>query len=328
MTIACVSDKSQIAPISAAASADQEPGGEAEVANPLRSGEDPTRCPRLDFDDFVFPAARSSRRRTIRGAPDAASGRSEATTAPSGSPTSATRPSSSSLAGPGCSLIPCCAGRSGRCVATARLRPPAGARPRRRADLHLHHDHADLPSLRRIGRDVRLLTSPGGGVPRASRLRHGHGAGARGIGPGRRDHGHCHRGRHPSGGRFERDSAAVGFLLAGAGSGSTSPATPISTTGWRDLPATWTSRCCRYGAGGRASAPGTSTQSAPRARQPCSRRGSRFRSIGERSTPSAWRDCAPAPLRAPPRDFVARARDLAPQVEVRVLAPGESTSLA
>ncbi|HEY5815141.1 MAG TPA: MBL fold metallo-hydrolase, partial [Solirubrobacterales bacterium] len=36
----------------------------------------------------------------------------------------------------------------------------------------------------------------------------------------------------------------------------------------------------------------------------------------------------PDPLRMPPREFAARMRDLAPQVEARVLAPGESTSLA
>ena len=36
----------------------------------------------------------------------------------------------------------------------------------------------------------------------------------------------------------------------------------------------------------------------------------------------------PGPLRAPPREFAAWMRELAPQVEVRVLAPGEATSLA
>ena len=36
----------------------------------------------------------------------------------------------------------------------------------------------------------------------------------------------------------------------------------------------------------------------------------------------------PGPLRAPPREFAARVRELAPQVEVRVLSPGEATPLA
>jgi len=36
----------------------------------------------------------------------------------------------------------------------------------------------------------------------------------------------------------------------------------------------------------------------------------------------------PEPLHAPPREFARRVRELAPQVEVRVLEPGESTSLA
>lgn len=35
----------------------------------------------------------------------------------------------------------------------------------------------------------------------------------------------------------------------------------------------------------------------------------------------------PKPLRSPPREFAAQARELAPQVEVRVLSPGEATSL-
>jgi L-ascorbate metabolism protein UlaG (beta-lactamase superfamily) len=44
--------------------------------------------------------------------------------------------------------------------------------------------------------------------------------------------------------------------------------------------------------------------------------------------PIGLRRFRPDPLRSPPREFAARARELAPQVEVRVLAPGESTSLA
>jgi len=36
----------------------------------------------------------------------------------------------------------------------------------------------------------------------------------------------------------------------------------------------------------------------------------------------------PGHLRAPPREFACQAAELAPQVEVRVLSPGESTSLS
>ena len=77
---------------------------------------------------------------------------------------------------------------------------------------HLHHDHADLPSLRRIGRDARLLTSPGGGEFFA---RHGFDM-VKELAPGES----APVGEvtvtateacHPSGGRFERDSAAVGL---------------------------------------------------------------------------------------------------------------------
>ena len=44
--------------------------------------------------------------------------------------------------------------------------------------------------------------------------------------------------------------------------------------------------------------------------------------------PAFLRRLRPEPLTAPPRELAARMRSLAPQAELRVLRPGESTSLA
>ena len=69
ITIVCVSERSQIAPTSAAAGADQEPGREAEVPQPLRSGEDPAQGAGLDLDDFVH-RGRALARRTAHASPE------------------------------------------------------------------------------------------------------------------------------------------------------------------------------------------------------------------------------------------------------------------
>ena len=79
-------------------------------------------------------------------------------------------------------------------------------------------------------------------------------------------------------------------------------------------------------AGARGSAPATWTPSAPPRRPRCSSRGSPCRSTGARFHPAsrgpgAW-------FTDPPHEFAAQVAELAPDVEVRVLEPGESTRLA
>ena len=111
--------------------------------------------------------------------------------------------------------------------------------------------------------------------------------------PGRGQPAHLLRRRHR---RLRRDGGA-------RGRGSTSP-------------------CCRSGAGARTSGRATWTRSAPPARRRCSRRGSRCRSTGAPSIRAGLARLRPRPLTRAGREFAARARGLAPQVDVEVLTPG------
>ncbi|HEX9966672.1 MAG TPA: MBL fold metallo-hydrolase [Solirubrobacterales bacterium] len=193
---------------------------------------------------------------------------------------------------------------------------------------HLHHDHADLPSLRQIGRDVRLLTSPGAGEYLG-----GHGFSAvTELAPGESARVGAvtvtaTEAWHPGGGRFERVSEAVGFLLSGsrrvyfagdtdlfdgmAGLGEGLDLALLPIWGW-----------------GPTLGPGhLDPERAARAAALLSPRiavpihwGTLY--------PIGLARLRPEPLRAPPREFAARMRELAPQVESRVLAPGEAASLS
>jgi L-ascorbate metabolism protein UlaG (beta-lactamase superfamily) len=193
---------------------------------------------------------------------------------------------------------------------------------------HLHHDHADLPSLRRLDRDVPVLASPGaGGFLR----RQGFTAVAE-LAPGESARiGEVEvtatEALHPSRRRLERDSEAVGFLLSGrrrvyfagdtdlfdgmAGLGSGLDLALLPIWGWGTS----------IGAGH------LDPERAARAAALLSPRiavpihwGTLY--------PLGLARLRPGPLRTPPREFAARMSELAPQVEARVLAPGESTSLA
>ncbi|HEX8690371.1 MAG TPA: MBL fold metallo-hydrolase [Solirubrobacterales bacterium] len=196
---------------------------------------------------------------------------------------------------------------------------------------HLHHDHADLPSLRRIGRDVPMLAAPGAGEFLG---RHGFTAVTE-LAPGES----VRVGEvtvtateawHPGGGRFERGSRAVGFLLSGSRrriyfAGDTDLFDGMEAIGGDDeldfaLLPVW--------GWGPSLGPGhLDPERAARAAALLSPRiaipihwGTLY--------PFGLAGLRPGPLRTPPREFAARVRDLAPQVEVRVLAPGEATSLA
>jgi hypothetical protein len=116
---------------------------------------------------------------------------------------------------------------------------------------HLHHDHADVPSLRRLSRTVPVLAAPGSGDFLARR---GFGD-VRELAPG--DSGSvggvrvtATEANHPAGGRrFERASRRWADLPDGGA--STSPATPTSSTAWRRRRRRSTSPCCRPWAGAR-----------------------------------------------------------------------------
>ena len=194
---------------------------------------------------------------------------------------------------------------------------------------HLHHDHADLPSLRRIDRDVPALVAPGAGRFFARR---GFGDVTE-LAPGES----ARVGKvlvtaveamHPGGRWLERDSAAIGFLISAEdrriyfagdtdlfdGMGEFGPGLDLALLpiwGW-----------------GPSIGPGhLDPERAARAAALISPRiavpihwGTLY--------PLGLARLRPDPLRSPPREFAARMRELAPQVEARVLAPGESTSLA
>ena len=194
---------------------------------------------------------------------------------------------------------------------------------------HLHHDHADLPSLRRIGRDVRLLTSPGGGeflarrgFDRVTELAPGESAPVGEVTVTATE------AWHPSGGRFERDSAAVGFLLSGGRRRIYFAGDTDLHDGMERLGGELDLALLPIWGWGPSLGPGhLDPERAARATALLSPRivvpihwGTLY--------PIGLARLRPAPLRAPPREFVARARDFAPQVEVRVLEPGEATSLS
>jgi L-ascorbate metabolism protein UlaG (beta-lactamase superfamily) len=194
---------------------------------------------------------------------------------------------------------------------------------------HLHHDHADLPSLRKIGRDVPMLVAP-----RAGRFfaRHGFTAVTE-LAPGESVQVGdvavtATEALHPTERRLERDSGAIGFLLAGsrqrvyfagdtdlfdgmAGLGDPLDLALLPIWGW-----------------------GPSIGSGHLDPERAARAAALLRP--RIAIPIHWGTLYPLglarlrpdPLRAPPREFAARMGELAPQVETRLLAAGESVALA
>lgn len=194
---------------------------------------------------------------------------------------------------------------------------------------HLHHDHADLASLRRLGRDVPMLVPPGS---RRFFERHGFGSVSE-LAPGETSPVGATavtavEAVHPGGRRSSaRQSEAVGFLVRGrrdvyfagdtdffSGMGELDPGLDLALLpiwGWGPS----------VGAGhlDPAEAARAAAALSPRLAVPI--HWGTFYPLG-------LDRIRPAPLRTPGREFAARMRELAPQVETRVLSPGGSTSLA
>jgi L-ascorbate metabolism protein UlaG (beta-lactamase superfamily) len=194
---------------------------------------------------------------------------------------------------------------------------------------HLHHDHADLPSLRGISRDVPVLAAPGAG-----KLLERQGfAAISELAPGQSSQiGEVAvtavEARHPSGGRFERHSEAVGFLLAGRQRRIYFAGDTDLFDGMEELAPGLDLALLPIWGWGPSIGPGhLDPERAARAAALLSPRI---------AVPIHWGTLyplglarfRPGPLRSPPREFAAWMRDLAPQVEARVLAPGEATSLS
>ncbi len=194
---------------------------------------------------------------------------------------------------------------------------------------HLHHDHADLASLRRLGPKTRLLVPPGScpfferhGFDAVSELAPGESAAVGELTVTAVD------ARHDGGRRrFAPAPRAIGFLLSGshrvyfagdtdyfAGMEELAPGLDLAL-----LPI--------WGWGPNIGEGHLDPEGAARAAAALSPR---------LAVPIHWGTLYPfglrrlrgAPLLEPAERFTAGLRRLAPQVEARVLAPGESTSLA
>ncbi|HVY95346.1 MAG TPA: MBL fold metallo-hydrolase [Solirubrobacterales bacterium] len=194
---------------------------------------------------------------------------------------------------------------------------------------HLHRDHVDLASLRRVGREVPLLVPPGAA---GFFERHGFSA-VREVGPGESraiggvtvtgveaDHAGARRGAP--------EARAVGFLLDAGHrvyfAGDTDLFDGMATLGADRqidlalLPV--------WGWGPNLGPGHLDPERAARAAALLSPRVAVPIHWGT-LYPRGLAPVLPKPLRSPPREFAAHARELAPQVEVRVLSPGEATSL-
>jgi L-ascorbate metabolism protein UlaG (beta-lactamase superfamily) len=194
---------------------------------------------------------------------------------------------------------------------------------------HLHHDHADLPSLRQIGRDVPMLVPPGAGefferrgFSAVSELAPGESSRVGGIAVTSSEASH-------SGGRlFAGAAEAVGFLLSGSRRRIYFAGDTDLFDGMEGLAGELDLALLPIWGWGPSLGPGhLDPERAARATALLSPRiaipihwGTLY--------PLGLARLRPGPLSTPPREFVARVGELAPQVEVRVLAPGGATSLS
>jgi L-ascorbate metabolism protein UlaG (beta-lactamase superfamily) len=192
---------------------------------------------------------------------------------------------------------------------------------------HLHHDHAHLPSLRLLGRRVRVLAPRGAGAwlrragfPRAEELAVGEQAEVRGVGVTAVPAVHEGRRRPVGGVRAE----PIGFVVGGERriyfAGDTDLFDGMAELGPLDLAllpvAGW----------GPKLGPGhLDAQSAARAAA----------TIRPRlAVPIHWGTLSPRLTRLgawfsdPPHVFAAQVAELAPDVEVRVISPGDSVDLS
>ena len=194
---------------------------------------------------------------------------------------------------------------------------------------HLHRDHADLGSLRRLDRNLPLLVPPGSrhfferhGFSAVTELAPGESAAVGALTVTAVD-------AHHDGGRrrFAPDARAIGFLVSGrrrvyfAGDTDWFPGMEALAPGldlallpiWGWGPNIGEGHLDPVGAAQAAAA------LSPRLAVPI-HWGTLY--------PLGLRRLRESPLRRPPEKFAAAVRDLAPQVETRVLSPGESTPLA
>ena len=194
---------------------------------------------------------------------------------------------------------------------------------------HLHHDHADLGSLRRLGREVPLLVPPGSS---GFFERHGFGN-ATELAPGQSSAVGdltvtAVEARHDGGRRLgAADVEPLGFLIGGSRTVYFAGDTDLFD-GMKDLaPALDLALLPVWGWGPTLGAGHLDPEGAARAAAMLSPR---------LAVPIHWGTLyplglarlRPGRLSLPAQEFAACVRRLAPQVATRVLSPGESASLA
>lgn len=187
---------------------------------------------------------------------------------------------------------------------------------------HLHRDHADLPSLRRISRDTRVFCSPG-----AARFLARHDfTNVEELAPGERGRiGSLEiaavKALHPGRRQVERDSTAIGFLLEGSRrvyfAGDTDLFDEMGALG----PGLDLALLPVWGWGPSIGPGHLDPERAARAAALMSPRTAVPIHWGT-LYPYGLSRLRPEPLRSPPGQFASWVRKLAPQVEVKVLAPG------
>ena len=194
---------------------------------------------------------------------------------------------------------------------------------------HLHHDHADVPSLRRLSRVVPVLAAEGAGdflarlgFDDVRELAPGDSVSVGNVRVSATEANHP-----PSGRRFERASRAIGFELTGERriyfAGDTDLFDGMEKIGAGELDL---ALLPIWGWGTNIGAGHLDPERAARAAALLSPRmvvpihwGTLY--------PLGLGRLRPGPLRSPPHEFARWMRELAPQSQLRVLAPGEATSL-
>jgi L-ascorbate metabolism protein UlaG (beta-lactamase superfamily) len=191
---------------------------------------------------------------------------------------------------------------------------------------HLHHDHADLPSLRRVGRNRALVVPPGAGRFFAS---HGFSAASE-LAPGaERRFGDVVVGAvaadHDGSGLGSRDAESIGFVVAGSRrvyfAGDTDLFDGMEELGPIDvalLPIWGWGPSLGPGHLDPERAARAAAMIAPRVVVPI-HWGTLY--------PFGLARLRPGPLRAPGAAFAGWMAELAPAVEVRTLQPGQATPI-
>jgi len=192
---------------------------------------------------------------------------------------------------------------------------------------HLHHDHADIPSLRRIEWHVPVLAPQGAGdffeglgFRAVSELTPGEtvAVGATTVTAVEAD--------HPTERRFDRGGEAIGFLIDGSRRIYFAGDTDLFD-GMRELSRELDLALLPiWGWGPNIGAGHLDPERAARAAALLSPRVAVPIHWGT-LYPLGLSRLRPGPLRSPPREFREAMRELAPYVEARVLAPGDVLSL-